>query len=79
MKIEGIIGSLPPLHHIGLSHLFITQECICFNWILFLFQFGIAGLSLLGHDERLFKVNPVFCMPEAVIERLGIKIQQLKI
>jgi len=41
--------------------------------------FGIAGLSLLGHDERLFKVNPVFCMPEAVIERLGIKIQQLKI
>ena len=47
--------------------------------MFFLFQFGIAGLSLLGHDERLFKVNPVFCMPEAVIERLGIKIQQLKL
>ena len=40
--------------------------------------FGIAGLSLLGHDERLGKVNPVFCMPEAVIERLGIKIQMLQ-
>ena len=45
----------------------------------FSFQFGIAGLSLLGHDERLGKVNPVFCMPETVIERLGIKIQLLRI
>ncbi|XP_039263372.2 geranylgeranyl transferase type-2 subunit beta-like [Styela clava] len=38
--------------------------------------FGITGLSLLG-DSRLKKVNPVFCMPQYVIDRVGIQIQTL--
>ena len=37
--------------------------------------FGVAGLSLLGCDERLRQVNPVFCMPQCLITKLGIKIQ----
>ncbi|XP_067139980.1 geranylgeranyl transferase type-2 subunit beta isoform X1 [Centruroides vittatus] len=38
--------------------------------------FGLAGLSLLG-DSRVKSVNPVFCMPQYVIDRIGIKIQLL--
>jgi geranylgeranyl transferase type-2 subunit beta len=34
--------------------------------------FGVAGLSLLGY-EGLKPVDPVYCMPVHVIERLGIK------
>jgi len=34
--------------------------------------FGIAGLSLLGY-EGIKKVDPVFCLPVDVIERLGVK------
>lgn len=30
--------------------------------------FGIAGLSLLGHPH-LVKVNPIYCMPQEVIDR----------
>lgn len=41
--------------------------------------FGIAGLSLLDYDDRLCKVNPVFCMPEDMISKLGIKTQMLQI
>ena len=41
--------------------------------------FGVAGLSLFNCDNRLKKVNPVFCMPESVISKLGIKVQILKI
>ncbi|KAJ8276943.1 hypothetical protein GJAV_G00069640 [Gymnothorax javanicus] len=33
--------------------------------------FGIAGLSLLG-DEVIKTVNPVFCMPEEVLRRIGL-------
>ncbi|XP_023236076.1 geranylgeranyl transferase type-2 subunit beta-like isoform X3 [Centruroides sculpturatus] len=40
--------------------------------------FGLAGLSLLG-DSRVKPVNPVFCMPQYVIDRVGIKIQLLNI
>lgn len=40
--------------------------------------FGVAGLSLLG-DRSLKKVNPVFCMAQEVIDRLGIKTQILKL
>ena len=44
--------------------------------------FGIAGISLLSsitkEDPQLKKVNPVFCMPEYVIERRNIKIQRLQ-
>ena len=38
--------------------------------------FGIAGLSLLG-DKSLAEVNPVFCMPQRVINRIGLKTQML--
>ena len=38
--------------------------------------FGVAGLSLLGCDNRLEPVNPVFCMPESLICKLGIKLQK---
>lgn len=38
--------------------------------------FGICGLSLLG-DERLGKVNPVLCLPQRVVDRLGIKLDIL--
>lgn len=38
--------------------------------------FGLAGLSLLGHKD-IEKVNPVFCMPQSVIDKLNIKIQLL--
>ncbi|MCJ8740476.1 hypothetical protein PDJAM_G00059380 [Pangasius djambal] len=33
--------------------------------------FGVAGLSLLG-DEQVKVVNPVFCMPEEVLQRIGL-------
>uniref|UniRef100_A0AAY4BBQ8 Geranylgeranyl transferase type II subunit beta n=1 Tax=Denticeps clupeoides TaxID=299321 RepID=A0AAY4BBQ8_9TELE len=33
--------------------------------------FGVAGLSLLG-DEQIKPVNPVFCMPEDVLQRIGL-------
>ena len=36
--------------------------------------FGLAGLSLLG-NKQVKPVNPVFCMPEDVIKRLGLKIK----
>ena len=43
--------------------------------------FGIAGLSLLGiktkEDVELKKVNPAFCMPQYVLDKLNVKIQKL--
>ncbi|KAJ8917507.1 hypothetical protein NQ315_005556 [Exocentrus adspersus] len=38
--------------------------------------FGLAGLSLLGH-KALQKVNPTYCMPQHVIDRLQLKPQIL--
>ncbi|WAR31021.1 PGTB2-like protein, partial [Mya arenaria] len=38
--------------------------------------FGLAGLSLLGNDS-IKPVNPVFCMPEDVIRRTGVKMELL--
>lgn len=38
--------------------------------------FGIAGLSLLG-DETIKAVNPVFCLPESVIQRTAIRLDLL--
>ncbi len=38
--------------------------------------FGVAGLSLLG-DETVGAVNPVYCMPQAVIDRMGITQPQM--
>uniref|UniRef100_A0A3B5MR72 Geranylgeranyl transferase type-2 subunit beta n=1 Tax=Xiphophorus couchianus TaxID=32473 RepID=A0A3B5MR72_9TELE len=34
--------------------------------------FGVAGLSLLG-DEAIKPVNPVLCMPEDVLQRVGLQ------
>ncbi|XP_045469825.1 geranylgeranyl transferase type-2 subunit beta [Harmonia axyridis] len=39
--------------------------------------FGLAALSLIGEDS-IEEVNAVFCMPQAVIDKLGIKTQMLK-
>lgn len=38
--------------------------------------FGITGLSLLG-ETRVKQVNPVYCMPEEVIQRINAEIQLL--
>ena len=41
--------------------------------------FGLTGLSLLGHYKDDIKpVNPVLCMPEETLEKLGIKIYLLR-
>lgn len=40
--------------------------------------FGIAGLSLLGYNRTAIEpVNPVFCMPQTTIERMGVTTQML--
>uniref|UniRef100_A0A1B6GAS2 Geranylgeranyl transferase type-2 subunit beta n=1 Tax=Cuerna arida TaxID=1464854 RepID=A0A1B6GAS2_9HEMI len=38
--------------------------------------FGVAGLSLLGNTE-LAPVNPTYCMPQSLIDRLGLRPQRL--
>jgi len=38
--------------------------------------FGLAGLSLLGYSG-IKAVDPVFCMPSDIIQRIGIKCQLL--
>ncbi|KAL1491636.1 hypothetical protein ABEB36_012205 [Hypothenemus hampei] len=38
--------------------------------------FGLAALSLLG-EKHIQQVNPTYCMPQSVIERLGLKPQIL--
>lgn len=35
-------------------------------------QFGVAGLSLLGYPD-LMDLDPVYCMPASIIERLGLR------
>ena len=41
--------------------------------------FGVAGLSLLGEEgDRVERVNPVFCMPQYVLDRLNVTHQQLE-
>lgn len=39
--------------------------------------FGVAGLSLLG-EPNLGTVNPVFCMPQSVLDRIHVKHQIIK-
>jgi hypothetical protein len=34
--------------------------------------FGVAGLSLLGYPG-LEDVDPIYCMPASLIERMGLK------
>lgn len=38
--------------------------------------FGLTGLSLLGNRE-VKPVNPVLCMPEETLQRIGLKIKLL--
>ena len=41
--------------------------------------FGVAGLSLLGEDSEIIKkVDPVFCMPQYVLDRIQVTHQQLE-
>lgn len=43
--------------------------------------FGLGALSLLEHTDeksiKLKKINPVFCMSQSCIDKLGIKVQIL--
>jgi geranylgeranyl transferase type-2 subunit beta len=54
--------------------------------------FGLAGLSLLMHERenvdadwlesfrsRIKPINPVLCMPQTIVDRLGIKMQLLSL
>lgn len=36
--------------------------------------FGLAGLSLLG-ESSLNKVNPVLCLPQSLVDKLGLKLE----
>ncbi|XP_068221462.1 geranylgeranyl transferase type-2 subunit beta [Palaemon carinicauda] len=40
--------------------------------------FGLAGLSLLG-ESGLKQINPVFCMPQYVLDRLSLSVQIMSI
>ena len=40
--------------------------------------FGVAGLSLLGEEvDRVRRVNPVFCMPQEVLDKNSVTHQLL--
>jgi geranylgeranyl transferase type-2 subunit beta len=44
--------------------------------------FGVAGLSMLsaaGAEDKMAKVNPVYCMAQEVIDRLKLRPQILKL
>lgn len=45
--------------------------------------FGLGALSIMDYDGEkaisLKKVNPVFCMSQEVIDKLGIEVQVLNI
>ena len=47
--------------------------CTTFQVDPFHTLFGIAGLSLLDYSDDIKQVNPVFCMPEYVIQKLKHK------
>lgn len=38
--------------------------------------FGLAGLSLMG-DQHLADVNPVLCLPQSLVNSLGIRLETL--
>ncbi len=45
--------------------------------------FGLGALSMLGYDGdkslKLKGVNPVFCMSQDVIDKLGVEVQLLRV
>lgn len=40
--------------------------------------FGLTAVSLLEADSKLKPINPTYCMPEYIIQRLGIKPTKLE-
>ena len=38
--------------------------------------FGLAGLSLMG-EPSLAKINPVLCLPQSLVESLGMKLEMV--
>ena len=53
---------------------YLSKPCLQVD--LFHTLFGLAGLSLLG-ETQLKPVNPVLCLPEETIQRLGLHLQLL--
>jgi len=46
--------------------------------------FGVAGISLMSktkaeNSSSLGEINPVYCMPQSVMDRIGIKLQTLSL
>lgn len=39
--------------------------------------FGLSALSLLDKNFSLKPINPTYCMPEYIIDRLGLKPSRL--
>jgi geranylgeranyl transferase type-2 subunit beta len=39
--------------------------------------FGLTAISMMEVDKSLKAINPTYCMPEYVIERLGLKPDRL--
>ncbi|KAJ8680423.1 hypothetical protein QAD02_016210 [Eretmocerus hayati] len=39
--------------------------------------FGLGAMSMLGASDSLKEINPTFCMPEYVIQRLGLEPERL--
>lgn len=66
-------SELPPLPtHIHVHHAHAHTHPIQVD--PFHTLFGLAGLSLLG-NKQIKPVNPVFCMPEQVLDRIGLKVK----
>lgn len=55
----------------------LIKKVLCLQVDPFHTVFGLAGLSLLG-ERKIKEVNPVFCMSQDVIKRIGIKVEILK-
>jgi len=41
--------------------------------------FGVAGISLMKKSDKVGPINPVYCMPQNVIDRLAVKHQTLSL
>ncbi|OSX62735.1 hypothetical protein POSPLADRAFT_1046141 [Postia placenta MAD-698-R-SB12] len=65
-KVTAFILSAQDLEHGGIADRPGDQPDV------FHTQFGVAGLSLLGYPG-LNDLDPVYCMPASLIERMGLK------
>lgn len=41
--------------------------------------FGLTALSLLDKDFPLKPINPTYCMPQYIIDRLGLKPSRIDV